>query len=146
MEAIKKAGETAALLTRQLLAYSRKQVLQPQVLDLNKAIQDLQKMLDRLIGEDIRLEVSLEPNLHTVKADPGQIEQVLLNLVVNARDAMPRGGRLTIATANLDPSKGFAGSDSFIVSEPHIMLRITDTGVGGRGEAVGSATSPLRPA
>jgi two-component system cell cycle sensor histidine kinase/response regulator CckA len=143
LEAIKKAGETAASLTRQLLAYSRKQVMEPQILDLNKVIGDLQKMLDRLIGEDIRLEVSPEPELHAVKADPGQIEQVLLNLVVNARDAMPQGGRLTIATANIDPSKGFTGADSFVVSEPHVMLRIADTGTGMDAETQSRIFEPF---
>lgn len=100
VEEIKKAGERAISLTRQLLAFSRRQVLQPRVVDLNVIVTNINKMLRRLIGEDIVLTTILNPNLRQVKVDPGQIEQVILNLAVNARDAMPRGGRLTIETAN----------------------------------------------
>jgi len=99
VEEIKKAGDRAGALTRQLLAFSRKQILQPRVLDLNVVVTDLEKMVRRLIGEDIDLLTITSPGLGRVKADPGQIEQVLLNLIVNARDAMPKGGKLTIENA-----------------------------------------------
>ena len=101
-EQIARAGERAAALTQQLLAFSRRQLLTPQTLNLNDVIADVRRLLERLIGEDIRLEVVLDPELGNVTADPGQLEQVIVNLVVNARDAMPTGGRLTIKTTNLD--------------------------------------------
>src|SRR5205807_2246829 len=109
LQDIKQAGLKAASLTRQLLAFSRKQLLAPEVLNLNDLIANLEKMLRRLIGEDLDLVTDLAADLWLVKADPGQIEQVLLNLAVNSRDAMPQGGRLTIATGNalldVDPSR-----------------------------------------
>ena len=104
-EQIRKAGQRAATLTRQLLAFSRQQMLQPRVLDLNAVVADMGKMVHRLIGEDIELTMALDPAVHRVKADQSQIEQVIMNLVVNARDAMPEGGKLSIATANLEMSK-----------------------------------------
>ena len=126
VEEIKKAGERAASLTRQLLAFSRKQVLQPKVLDLNSIVADINKMLGRLIGEDIVIETSTDLRLGHVKADPGQIEQVIMNLVVNARDAMPGGGRLLIKTANVELDEGGASLDA----GSYVMLMVSDTGTG----------------
>jgi two-component system, cell cycle sensor histidine kinase and response regulator CckA len=129
-EQIVKAGERAAALTRQLLAFSRRQVLQPKVLDLNMLVKALSTMLQRLIGEDIDLRLVLSPELGRVSADPGQLEQVLMNLVVNARDAMPEGGILTVATANasIDPDATKAPAAS--KGKPRVMLAVSDTGHG----------------
>jgi PAS domain S-box-containing protein len=130
IEEIQAAAERASSLTGQLLAFSRKQVLQPRVVSLNVVIGGMEKMLHRLIGEDIELATLFDADLGNVKADPSQIEQVILNMVVNARDAMPRGGRLTIQTANvaLDQKTRFRNRD-LNVGE-YIMIAITDTGVG----------------
>ncbi|HEU5466641.1 MAG TPA: PAS domain S-box protein [Gemmatimonadales bacterium] len=127
VDEIQRSAARAAGLTRQLLAYSRRQVLQPEVLDLNVVVSEMDKMLQRLIGEDVELVTILGEDLGRVMADPGQIEQVLLNLAVNARDAMPQGGRLTIRTANRrdTPVPGASGQP---VSR--VMLAITDTGIG----------------
>ena len=129
IEEIKKAGDRAGTLTRQLLAFSRKQILQPKVLDLNIAVTDLEKMVRRLIGEDIDLLTVTAPVLGKVKADPGQIEQVLLNLIVNARDAMPKGGKLTIETRNVVLSEDYAQRHA---AQPgsYVMLAVSDTGRG----------------
>jgi PAS domain S-box-containing protein len=130
IEEIKKAGQRATNLTRQLLAFSRKQMLQPKVLNLNDVITDTSKMLRRLIGEDIEIALRLKPSLGKVKADPSQIDQVLMNLVVNARDAMPHGGSLTIETANVEMDKAISDKYSSVHSGPHVMIRVTDTGCG----------------
>jgi PAS domain S-box-containing protein len=130
VDEIRKAAHRASALTRQLLAFSRKQVLTPQVLVLNSVVQDMDKMLRRLIGEDIQLTTSLVEDLDTVKADPGQIEQVLLNLAVNARDAMPQGGRLTIETANVVLDETYVASHPGARPGPFVMLAVTDTGCG----------------
>ncbi len=129
-EEIRQAGSRAAALTQQLLAFSRRQVLAPRVLDLNAVVAGMERMLRRVIGEDVELTTALEPELWRARADPGQIEQVILNLVVNARDAMPRGGRLTIETANVELDEKFAGLYATIHPGPHVMLAVSDTGVG----------------
>jgi PAS domain S-box-containing protein len=130
IEEIEKAGDRAALLTRQLLAFSRKQVLQPKVLDLNAVVAGTEKLLQRLIGENIDLRVVLNPQLGRVKADAGQLEQIIMNLVVNARDAMQPGGTLTIETSNVELDDDSAEMHPSSKPGPHAMLSITDTGCG----------------
>jgi two-component system cell cycle sensor histidine kinase/response regulator CckA len=127
---IKKAGEHAAALTRQLLAFSRKQIIEPKVLDLNTVVSDASKMLRRLIGENIEFVTALEPELGRVRADPGQIEQVLVNLAVNARDAMPHGGRLAIETSNIGFYEPYPSAYLQAKPGPYILLSVSDTGVG----------------
>ncbi len=129
-ESILKAGERAANLTRQLLAFSRRQVVEMKVIDLNHLLRDLEKMLHRVIGEDIKLETSLTAGLGRVKADPGQIEQAILNLVVNARDAMPTGGKLTIETGNEEVDQEFAGKHMGLKPGRYVRLSVSDTGIG----------------
>ena len=130
IEEVKKAGDRAAALTRQLLAFSRKQVLQPKVLDLNFIVLDLEKMLRRLIGENIELSTVLNPDLGSIKIDPGQMEQVIMNLVVNARDAMPEGGKLLIETENVYLSDNYTKQHIGVSPGPYVMLAISDTGMG----------------
>jgi len=130
LKEIRKAAERAANLTRQLLAFSRRQVLRPQVLSLNAIIHDLRKLLARLIGEDIAIVADLAEDLNSVHADPGQIEQVLMNLVVNARDAMREGGTLLIRTANVDlPDAAPPGTVSLPAGR-YVLLEVRDTGTG----------------
>ena len=136
LEQIRRAALRAASLTQQLLAFSRKQVLQPKVLDLNGAVADVQKMLSRVIGEDIELVAVLHPSLMPVKADPGQIEQVLMNLAINSRDAMPQGGKLTMETSNVIVTPDQA-RDLDLEAGRYVMLKVTDTGTG-----MDSATLP----
>ena len=130
VEEILKAGERAAALTRQLLAFSRRQVLEPRVLDLNEVVRNLSRMLSRLIGENIELSFSPAPDLWHVLADPGQLEQVLLNLAINARDAMPRGGRLTIETRNTQLDGSHWRKDFPVQSGDYALVAVSDTGVG----------------
>ncbi|MBI5583623.1 MAG: PAS domain S-box protein [Deltaproteobacteria bacterium] len=130
IQEIKKAADRATDLTRQLLAFSRKQVLQPKILNLNQVIEDMKKMLRRMIGEDIELKTDLAPDLGRVLVDPGQIDQVIMNLIVNARDAMPRGGKLTIGTANAEITdadvRRYLGSKS----GAYVLLEVSDNGLG----------------
>jgi len=130
IEEIRKAGDRAKSLTRQLLAFSRKQVLQPEVLDLNSVVADVDKMLRRLIGEHIEVRAVLSSELGAVKADPGQVEQVLLNLVVNARDAMPDGGNITIETANVELDANYANTHPLAKPGHYVMVAVSDTGCG----------------
>jgi PAS domain S-box-containing protein len=127
---VRTTAERAAALTHQLLAFSRKQVLQPQVLNLNAVVTGMEPMLGRLIGEDIDLAVIPAEGLGRIKADPGQLEQVIINLVVNARDAMPEGGRLTIETADVELDAAYASRHVTVPPGPHVMLAVTDTGEG----------------
>ncbi|HUT53805.1 MAG TPA: ATP-binding protein [bacterium] len=127
---IKRAGEKAAALTAQLLAFSRKQVLQPKVLDLNFMVKDIEKMLCRILGEDIVLETILDPELGEVRADPAQVEQIIMNLAINARDAMANGGKLTIETGNIVLDEEYAASHVDAATGPHVMLSVSDTGRG----------------
>jgi signal transduction histidine kinase len=140
---IRLAGERAAALTRQLLAFSRRQVLQPRTLDLNIVVSDVEKMLARLIGEDVTLVTRLEPALGSVKADPGQIEQVIMNLAVNARDAMPEGGTLTFETANAMLDADFVAVHSGALPGAYVVLTVTDTGTGMTDEVRGHAFEPF---
>jgi nitrogen-specific signal transduction histidine kinase len=127
---IGQAGQRAASLTRQLLAFSRKQVLEPKVLNLNATVTDTANMLQRLIGEDIELTTRLDPALGRVRADPGQIEQILINLAVNARDAMPHGGHLTIETTNTELDMSYTHAYPDLRTGPYVMLAVSDTGIG----------------
>ena len=128
---IHRAGERAAALTRQLLAFSRKQILQPKVLDLNTLVVDMQSMLGRLLGEDIDLAFTPSEGLGFIKADPGQMEQVIANLAVNARDAMPQGGKLTIETRNVAIDEPYARQHGVAVAPgSYVMLAVSDTGIG----------------
>jgi PAS domain S-box-containing protein len=130
IEEIETAGHRAAALTNQLLAFSRKQVLQPQVLDLNAVVTDLSKMLERLIGEDIVLTADLSPDIGFVKADRGQIEQIIMNLAVNSRDAMPDGGKVTIETYNADVDESHTSENLNAHPGKHVVLAICDNGCG----------------
>lgn len=130
VEEIRKAAESAASLTRQLLAFSRRQMLQPQILALNGVITRVESLLARVIGEDITLVKRLDEGLGLVSADPGQIEQIIMNLAVNARDAMPNGGELTIETKNVELADAYVARHHGASPGPHVMLAVSDTGVG----------------
>jgi PAS domain S-box-containing protein len=127
---IQKAGTSAAGLTRQLLAFSRKQIIEPTLLDLNDVVTHLRAMLGRLIGEDVKVLLGLRPDLGFVKADRGQVEQIVVNLAVNARDAMPKGGTLTIETANVELDEHYAKSHLSVKPGHYVVLTMSDTGTG----------------
>lgn len=127
---IQNAAERAAALTRQLLAFSRQQILKPEILNLNSVVSNIEKMLHRLIGEDINMDTMYQPQLGPVQVDPGQIEQVIMNLAVNARDAMPNGGKLTIETANIYLDEAYALRHADVTVGWYVMLAVSDTGAG----------------
>lgn len=143
VEEIKKAGERAALLTRQLLAFSRKQILQAAVLDLNSVVRNMEAMLRQLIREDVEIVVVADPALRRVKADATQIEQVILNLAVNARDAMPQGGRLTMETANVELDKAGAQLEAGMQPGRYVALTVRDTGLGMNAEVRARVFEPF---
>jgi PAS domain S-box-containing protein len=140
---IKKAGTLAAGLTKQLLAFSRKQVIEPRPLDVNVIVADAERMLQRLIGEDIRLTTSLDPLLGQVMADSDQVHQVVVNLVVNARDAMPDGGYLEITTNNVDVDESAVAAHPEAVPGPYVMLTVTDSGTGMNEETLQNIFEPF---
>ncbi|HEY5906924.1 MAG TPA: ATP-binding protein, partial [Vicinamibacteria bacterium] len=143
VQEIQKAAERAHDLTRQLLAFSRRQVLQPRVLDLHHTIGEVETMLRRLIGADVELVTVLREGVGRVRADPGQINQVLVNLAVNARDAMPDGGTLTIETANVDLTEDYARDHMGVASGPYVLMAVSDTGLGMNAEVQAHIFEPF---
>ncbi len=127
---VRKAADRAAGLTRQLLAFSRRQILQPVVLDMNEAVTGMEKMLRRLVEEDVEIDLRLDAGLHRVLADPGQLEQAVMNLCVNARDAMPNGGRIRITTRNVEVASGTASAGAGANPGPHACIEVEDSGSG----------------
>ncbi|HEX2679653.1 MAG TPA: PAS domain S-box protein, partial [Polyangiales bacterium] len=143
LQEVARAAERAAGLTSQLLAFSRRQILQPQVLDLGQLVNDVHGMLARVLGEAIRITVAPAAELGKVYADPGQVQQVLLNLVLNARDAMPEGGSLVIETANVFLDDAYAAAHHEVASGPYVMLAVSDTGAGMDADTVARIFEPF---
>ena len=143
VERIEDASERAGTLVRQLLAFSRRQVLQPKLVDLNSIVLGLDKLLRRLMDEGIQMTTIPGKDIGTIKADPGQMEQVIMNLVVNARDAMPKGGRLTVETANVDLDAAYASDHATVKPGSYVMLAVSDTGTGMSPEAVAHIFEPF---
>jgi signal transduction histidine kinase len=143
VEQIRRAGERAANLTKQLLAFSRQQAIEPRVLDLNERVRNVRALLRRLVGEDVALTLMLDRGLGTVKADPSHIEQVLMNLAINARDAMPHGGSLTIETANVELDASYATRHIDVTPGSYVMLAVTDTGEGMSAETLERIYEPF---
>ncbi len=143
VDEIRRSAERAAGLTRQLLAFSRQQVLQPKVVDVNALVLDMDKLLRRLIGEDVELATALDPTLGRVTADPGQLEQLIVNLAVNARDAMPQGGKLTLETRNIDLDSSYTLEHSLVKPGPYVQLTVSDSGIGMDEETQAHAFEPF---
>ena len=143
VEATRNAAERAAALTLQLLAFSRKQVIEPAVVDLNTSVTEIQKMLHRVIGEDVELAIRLQPDLGYIKADPGQLGQVLMNLAVNSRDAMPSGGTLAIETANVELDETYVRQHLGARPGPFVMLAVSDTGIGMDSDTLSHIFEPF---
>jgi CheY-like chemotaxis protein len=143
LQEVSKSADRAAGLTRQLLAFSRRQILQPKVLEIDTLVPEMDKMLRRLIGEDIDLVTILGADAGKVKFDPGQIEQVIANLVINSRDAMPDGGAITIETANVELDQAFVRKHGGAWPGPHVMLAVSDTGCGMSPEILSKAFDPF---
>jgi nitrogen-specific signal transduction histidine kinase len=143
VEQIEKAGEQAASLTRQLLIFSRQEVIQPKLLNLNSIVVDTGKMLRRVIGEDIRLVTALDPSLGLIKADPGQMEQVIMNLMINARDAMPQGGQLRVETASVLVTEALLLQPMTIQPGYYVQLTVSDTGTGMDEETLSHIFEPF---
>jgi PAS domain S-box-containing protein len=143
IQRIEDAAERAVTLVRQLLAFSRKQVLKPKVLDLNSIVLNMDKLVRRLMSERIEMKTQIDKNIGAVKADPGQIEQVILNLIVNARDAMPNGGKLLIETGNIELDSTFGHDQASIKPGPYVMLSVTDTGIGMSAETLAHIFEPF---
>ena len=143
VEEIRRAAQRATSLTHQLLAFGRRQVLQPRVLDLNEIVENMNRLLQRMIGEDIQLLTILSPGLWPVKVDPGQIEQVIMNLAVNARDAMPEGGRLTLETSNMNLDAEYARRHISVKPGAYVMMAVTDTGCGMNAETQSHLFEPF---
>src|SRR5690606_37586027 len=143
LKEIQAAGERAAALTKQLLAFSRRQPLRPQIVDLNQLIHGLMKMLTRLLPENISFEHLAGHELASVSVDPSQLEQVVVNLCVNARDAMPNGGRLTLETENVLVSRRYAEAHPWATPGRYVLLSVTDTGIGMTREARERAFEPF---
>src|SRR5256884_8653217 len=137
LEEIRKAATRASALTRQLLAFSRQQVLAPMVLSVNDLVDAVDKMLRRLVGEDVELRLNLARDAGNVRADSGQLQQAIMNLVVNARDAMPTGGKLVIETADAELTEQYAEMHQAVIPGRYVMLAVSDTGVG-----MGAQTKP----
>jgi two-component system, cell cycle sensor histidine kinase and response regulator CckA len=142
-EQIEKCAQMAATLTKQLLTYSRKQVIAPRVLELNAAILNIEPILRRFVGQDIEFCMALNPATGHINADPGQIEQVLINLVVNARDAMPQGGKLTIITSNIIPDQDLIKKFRNMRADDHVTLAVVDTGTGMTDEVKAHLFEPF---
>ena len=145
IEEIQKAARRAANLTRQLLAFSRKQILEPRILDLNSKVTDIVGMLTRLVGEDVDISTSLPANLGKIRADPSQIEQILLNLVINSREAMPDGGKISIETENVELSDDYVETHTSVKPGRYVMIAVSDTGWGMGAETVAHIFEPFSP-
>jgi PAS domain S-box-containing protein len=143
IEQIQNAAARAAVLTRQLLTFARREVVQPRALNLNEVVTNVSKLLRRTLGEHVELATELDERLDLVLADPGQFEQILVNLAVNARDAMPGGGKLTIQTANIDVDQTYAASRANMFAGPYVALKVSDNGAGMPAEVVARAFEPF---